>query len=773
MFCFTARADRLPVVERVSMVAPDVIAVTIQAGRVVPSRLEKYQPREDDARKEEKDQFGRLAKVTLLRGGKEVGWLIGPQRDHVVWFEKLEGEPLRTERADWAGGFRVRSTEDAVFSDGVAPTAVWRKSKPTDWTQPTREFAMQHKLYWKLPQPLQTGREYELDLTGLNVRESRARFRWDWRAVRSEAVHVNQIGFRPDDPVKRAFLSVWLGTGGAHRYPEGLRFEVIDEKSGQTVFEGIAELAKSAEQKERMQRDENFNKTNVYRLDFNDFSRAGRYRVAVEGVGCSYPFEIGREVWTRAFAIQMKGLYNQRSGVELGPPHTEFRKPRDFHPAGDVPIFYSEYSRLDGPTESPELERRSTGKAAPDAWGGYRDAGDWNPRRVSHMRVTAAHLELLELFPDVIGGLRLNIPRLAKVPDALTEALFEVDCFRRLQTPDGGVSYGIETNGDPFEGEVSWLQSMPAFVYAPDPWSSWEYAAVAARAARLLEQCDRKLARVYRDSAARAMEWAERDFAARRAAGAEKKLPWEARDARNLAALALYALTEEPRWREVFLETTVLTDPKAPIFAWGRHVQRDAAFFYARLPDRLTDPDLRKNAVAAVEQQAKAALAYARGNAFNLTTPDKGKPMFIGFFSTPDAIELCRAHFLTGKREYLAGAVQACLFSAGANPLNMTYTVGLGQNWPKNPLHLDSRRSGQPAPIGLTVYGNLDYVRWNDEGNLWPMKWYLDQACTPSAYEWPIAESYFDIFLWPITNEFTVDVWAPNVFVWGYLGARE
>ena len=77
---------------------------------------------------------------------------------------------------------------------------------------------------------------------------------------------------------------------------------------------------------------------------------------------------------------------------------------------------------------------------------------------------------------------------------------------------------------------------------------------------------------------------------------------------------------------------------------------------------------------------------YAKGNAFNLTTADPGKPLILGFFSTPDAIELVRAHYLTNKPEYLAGAVQATQFQAGCNPNNMTYTTGLGANPVRNPL---------------------------------------------------------------------------------------
>ena len=583
---------------------------------------------------------------------------------------------------------------------------------------------------------------------------------------------MNQIGFRPDDPAKRAFLSVWLGTGGAHSYAEGTRFSLVEDGSGKIVYSGKAILAKAADAPEAMWKSQNFNLTSVYRLDFSDFKTPGTYRVCVEGIGCSYPFAIGDNTWKRAFLTQMRGLYNERSGMELGPPYTNFRKPRDFHPADGAIVYQSTYSVLEGGGEF-EVAKHGTEKRVDTAWGGYHDAGDWNPRRVTHLKVTRAQLELADLFPAYFRGLKLNIPALPNVPDVLTEALWEIDCFRRLQNTAGAVSYGIETDGDPIDGEVSWMQSMPAYVFAPDLWSSYEYASTSALVARLLLPYDAKRAQTYRDSAIRAAKWAETEYARRKSEGTLAKLRWEAKDARNLAALQLYRLTGEKAWHDVFLENTCLRNTNPNVFAWGDHVQRDAAFAYSLLPAKLADAQIQQNARTAVLGEAEKALAYAAGNAFNLTTPDKGKPMFLGFYSTPDAIELVRAHALTGKSMYLAGAVQACQFASGCNPNNMTYTTGLGANPLQHPLHLDSRRTGQPAPEGITPYGNIDLSQWRDNFTTWPITYYLGAICAPHPFEWPTTEAYFDIFLYPAQTEFTVDMWAPNVYVWGYLAARK
>ena len=149
----------------------------------------------------------------------------------------------------------------------------------------------------------------------------------------------------------------------------------------------------------------------VARLDFSSFKTPGRYRVVVEGIGSSYPFEIGPDVWQRAFTIQMRGLLNNRSGIKLGPPYTTFQKPPDMVPADGYQVFKSNYRAVEkGGENYAAIKAGSTGEKLMQAWGGYHDAGDWNPRRVTHMKVNMASLELFDMFPKYFGALKLNLP---------------------------------------------------------------------------------------------------------------------------------------------------------------------------------------------------------------------------------------------------------------------------------------------------------------------------------------------------------------------------
>lgn len=762
-----------PIVETVYAAAPDIMALQIQAGHVLPTRLVTYTPQPgDEVKTHDNGMF-------LTRGGQEVGYLIGPKHDGFVAFESFAGDPLLTAEADDPTNYTIRSADDTAYAQGMEPAAIQRKSKPDDWQQPAHTgIAMRHIVYLTLPKPLTPGKTYTVTLAKVNVQTPTVRLAFQPDSVWSESVHVNQVGFRPDDPRKRAYLSLWKGSGGGYEFPAGIPFHLVSAATGKSVYSGHAGPAWAGNTPEKMSTTRNFNGTSVSPLDFSDFHMPGHYRVAVDGVGCSYPFEIGPNVWEKAFQVQMKGFYNQRSGVVLGPPYTPFVRPADFHPGvpGTVSITQSTYSILDGGDPQKDLAKGDTGKPVPEAWGGYHDAGDWNPRRITHMRTTTFwQLELLELFPDYFRTVPLNIPKTSPGPDLPNECLFELSLFHRLQLPDGGVRFGIETNGDPIDGEVSWKQTMPAYVYAPDVQSSYLYASVASRASRVLAAYSPTEAKMYRDSALKAMAWADAVRAKCQANGTWAKLPADVTEDRNLAAIEVYTLTGDRHWHDVFLEDTALKDA-APKPFYGSLQKRDAAFTYARLPANWGDPQIKKNAVAELVADADGALAYQSNNAWGIASDDPGKPQFLGFYSVPHgAVSLLRAYHLTHASKYLAGAVQACLFPAGANPSNLVYTSGVGENPVRHPLNLDSRWTGQPAPAGLTVYGNVDLTRWGDQNWIsWPFTYYFNAVSQPVPADWPTTEAYFDVFLMPALDEFTMDqTMGPNAYVWGYLAARK
>ena len=437
-----------PRITHVGAVAPDVLGITVEAQRARYGGQKPYVPLKGD-RRESRD-----GSVFLHRGGKEIGVLVGAKRS-VLWpYEELVGEPLDTTWADRADSYTIVSRKHTAYRDGRKPLAVYRKSKPTDMVQTGAwrwALPQVHVLYLRLGEPLAPGRAYTIRFNGRPLKD--VVYTHDPATARSEAVHGTHLGCRPDDPAKVAFLSCWLGSGGKLDYREHLAFRVLDDETGEAAFEGKTVLSLAATAAEDPYK-RNYNLVDVHLLAFSSLRRPGTYRVSVEGIGCSYPFEVREDLYRGTFRVAARGFYHQRSGIELRPPYTAYRRPRCFHSGDGVKVYHSTCPLMESGnglnvfgTDKGNFGNLVAGRTdglVLTAWGGYHDAGDWD-RRIQHLRVSRVLLELAEMFPGYFAKVRLNIPESGNgLPDAVNEALWNLDCYRRMQTPDGGIRGGIE-----------------------------------------------------------------------------------------------------------------------------------------------------------------------------------------------------------------------------------------------------------------------------------------------------------------------------------------
>ena len=766
-----------PTIEFVGMAAPDVIEIVILAGRVNVGKQVRYVKLDGDVIRERGN--GRY----LYRNGKKIGVVIGPDGDILRPFDTFTGELLDTKWADNKASYWIESATDVRYRRKLTPVKVHRKSRPTgvartdDWKF---QAPIEHHVYLVLPHPLHTDVKYEISFAGDQF-PSREFMSEQFR-MRSEAVHVSHIGFHPDDPAKVAFLSCWMGNGGGLKYGDDLRFHVVDDRTEAIVHSGKTSLSKSATEKNEDAYKRNFNSTDVYEMDFTSFNRPGRYRVCVEGIGCSYPFSIDRQVWKNAFRTSARGFYHQRSGVELGAPYTDFKRPRPFHPDDGVKVYTSTTRLMDtrnglsqsDPSNFRNLVAGKTDKLLTGVWGGYMDAGDWD-RRIQHLISSVYLLDLAEQFPSFFQSLSLGIPESRnRLGDVIDEALFNLDFYRRTQTPQGGIRGGIESEEHPNFGETSWQESLTILAYAPASWSSFYYAAVAAKAAVVLKSLGHgELAQTYEVSAIKAMEWAEADYAKR----AQRRASYtvngvkiermdnhsDVRDKRNHAAAELFRLTGNSKWHHVFVETTRLNKSGVDLYVWKSHEQSEAAWAYVNTHRRGVDKQLQGFCRQAILKEAQDRLRTQSRTAFRWTKNDWAPPNTS--LSVSDAISLVRAHRITDDEKYLRAIVLSCQSGLGANPLNLCYTTHLGHRWPRNPLHLDSRHTGQLPPEGITVFGPIDPTS-NDtfSGAI------IRPHCFPAPERWPILEAYWDVFWYPIMCEFTVQKpMAQNAYIWGYL----
>ncbi len=653
-----------PQVVGVYAVAPDILCVAIQAQKVEKAAQVPYVPQPGDEIQGSGGELlvhedGRIkegkTQLTVFRtvNGKRVNLGSLAINAKMIWPpETIEGQPLNEVALQEPAAYSISSKDDPAYARAVPPLKVDRKCKPND-LDVGGHYPMRHWLYLKLPHPLQEGKSYVIGLSGVNTRQDQVSYTHDTRKAQTEAIHVTEVGYRPSDPFKRAYVSTWLGTGGALSC-DATAFGLLDDATGEQVYEGRLTFGFGPDKPEHLDKEKNYSLTNVYDADFSDFKRPGTYRVRVPGLGVSAPFRIGDDVWADAFKVSMKGMLHQRSGIALGPPLTDYVRPRPMFPGDDdvkayeLDMFTWEgegavngtFKRLLGPNlDASKL------KTNPDAWGGYMDAGDWD-RYTGHMRTGYLLLELLDLYPDYFEKVKLALPpdeASDNLPDILNEALWGIDIYRRLQRPDGSVCGGINSTGEPRSGETSWEDSELLGVYAPDPESTYHYAACAAKAARNLARYDGALAATFHQSAEKAWKWADANGSR---IAAENKREAPTLRMRALAAAELYHLTCDRAYDGAFREA--MAAGKAPFDA-----DRDPWFSYALLPDDLADKDLKQKAIDGYRMLGDTAIKFSQGNAFNIATDVPLLPMipFVGYWSTPGMSlgpGLPRAYYLTG-----------------------------------------------------------------------------------------------------------------------------
>lgn len=790
----------------VSPVAPDTLVLTLVDGKITTGLRETYVPQEGDKIEDGGQQLPTWTPEGMQNAATKrilhrkvdgrlqpVGFVYQPRGrgELLVWREETVRTPWTEAVLDATASYSLLSAEDPRFAEGQAPRAVHRKTKPVDGNEITGEKILGHEITLIWPHALREGVTYELTLPQADGAPRKVTYRHDTRRTPSPAIHTNQIGYRTDDPEKRAFVSFWTGNGGGLGHDVSA-FELIEADSGRVVYKGQVGPAFPAERPEAFRTKQNFVQADVHVLDFSDFQEPGIYRVHVPGVGVSGPVKIGEDgTWSAVFRTSLRGLLHHRSGLELGPPFTTYRRPRPMHPEDGVRIFKIPQTMLEGEVDAVRegiAHLRASGAdvdAWPThegAWGGYMDAGDWD-RRSQHLSVSRHLAELFSTNPQFFEKLPLDLPmNEAKdgVPDLLNEVAWNTGFYRRLQEPDGGVRGGVESTCHPRPGEASWEESLVLAVFSPDPYTSYSYAATAALLARVLAPYDPVQAKAYGESAVRAWGWAEKNAdrvlreaeeRSGRANGgsfSRKEADQRVRAMRFVAASDLFALTAEEEFHDAFRQML----PQA-----GNDPDEVGAMFrYAMLPAEKTDPAMRAQIVERITKLADSALEFGEGNAFGITTHAHQLPLmgYTGFYSVPETVTgpvLPRAHLLTSEEKYLQGALRAAHFSAGANPLNKTFTTGVGHDWPRNPLHIDSRVTGQPAPDGITIYGPMD-AGADYQFNEWVHRWHLQEMHPPSR-TWPAAEWHVDYFRWPAMSEYTVhQTIRPTAYYWGYLASR-
>jgi hypothetical protein len=334
-------------------------------------------------------------------------------------------------------------------------------------------------------------------------------------------------------------------------------------------------------------------------------------------------------------------------------------------------------------------------------YGGHHDAGDYNPR--SHLDVAQILMDAYEISPRKYFDGQLPIPERGDgIPDLLNEADWALRLWIGLQDTDGGVFDGTESNGDPNFYETVELDPLGDYAYAKDGAGSFAFAGAMAQAARIRKSLGKTHdAADFLRRAERAYDWAERHPPA---SGHPEAEPY--RDNRAYAAAELLRDTGRKRYRDDFARSCVWSkEPDAEPEVYGKYDQTRAAWAYSRCPAGSADPKLLRATRDSIVRYVERFIGFNATMAYHFLMNPQSPISWGTGAQLHWAVPATWAYALTGEEKYRTWILRSCDNTLGANPLGLSFIVGLGTRTVRAPLHNSRYNPSGEVVAGMQAEG--------------------------------------------------------------------
>jgi len=700
---------------------------------------------------------------------------------------------LNTTVAKQTSSWTLKSSDDAAIgTTGVSPSQCNRKTKlnghaEREWVSSDfrYESTYEHTLYLKFTQSLTNGKTYTLDIAAsTNADKQSVTFTYDIFQSRSEAVHINLAGYQADQSVKSVDLYMWMGDGGErdYKYFEGKKVYIYNIDTKQSTEVSSVTFWKAASGNDVGWY--NLTRSSVWNADFSTFSTPGRYRIAIEGIGCSQDFTISDKAYYNPFMVSVQGFFYMRIGQDstggikpvprrplyipdvspvstkvylttMTPYHADWKT----FSSGDVWDRPNDWARFKV-SGSPVNNR---------AYGGHSDALDWD-RYLGHVCIIYDMLLPFILTNAAINDDNLDIAESGNnIPDILDEARNEVDFWLRLR--DGAAySHGL-TNPN---------SSNEFFQAGPTTVAAWANAANAA----MLAECFRlsgltNLMNEYKDSAVAAYNFANSQTDKM----LDNILPvgdatMRGRDLKATAAAALYNVTGQTVYEDAFNQECAIKTANSIFENSGSGdslVQLWAAAIYLKTPQTIHYQSLYSNIKTSIIAQAKSKEVSESEK-----RPSRRSSLAnMGYFRTAQNVHhTIIAHAVcdneTDRQAFRKALNLEYDYGLGRNPMNMIQMTTASTPLEKMRSVFNAYTTGHDDGVygmhpGHTPYFNLD--DWDQSMTMGsPSKLYTN--CYPSNFKttWPADEGYFNTrYVWA-HNEFTPQqTMRGKMALYGYL----
>ncbi len=261
------------------------------------------------------------------------------------------------------------------------------------------------------------------------------------------SIYVDQVGFKKESDKAAVFMGEDL--------PE--EFSIKDIETGEIVYTGNLQTSVKAG-----------NEDGIYAQGrFSDFKEEGNYCIYAEGIGESYSFSIGNEVYSELFSKACRKYYINRCGSSL----SEKFAGDSAHSACHTAAAHLQ----DKPSDSLEVA------------GGWHLDAKADRDMILGSRIVENLLIAYEMnkesFTDDIG-----IPESGnEIPDIIDEVKYEADWMLKMQDEESGGVFGAAiTDG----AEGTDVFSAPVLVTPISMDATINFAAVMARFSYLYQQYD-------------------------------------------------------------------------------------------------------------------------------------------------------------------------------------------------------------------------------------------------------------------------------------------
>jgi endoglucanase len=525
-------------------------------------------------------------------------------------------------------------------------------------------------------------------------------------------IKVDQAGY-PSKAAKVAMVSAPAKT-----------FKVKRARDNATVFQGT--LSASAT-------DANSGDT-VQAADFSSFQQPGIYYLEIPGVGRSWTFSIGPDVFSRAFYLAMRAFYGQRCGtaVNLGP---------------EFPGFNHAACHLEG-----RFHPSSGKQGRRDNVGGWHDAGDYGRYMVNSGIATGTLLWAWEICGSKLRDIKLNIPESGNgAPDILNEARWNLKWMLEMQDDDGG-AWHKQTSEHFCDFVMPEDDRLPSEVIGTGkpPYKSTcataDLAAVAAIAARVYEPFDKKFAAMNLRAAQQAWAWTERypDVTFKNPPGISTGEYGDADcgDERLWAAAELWRTTGEARYNRYFLDhyAKYLPTLRALDAESWRVVAPMALWAYALA--KRSDAD--SHALAEVREAALAAahqtVELTRHNPYHVSLAAGDFRWGSNGLAANYGMELLIGNALAPDRVFIEAALDNLHYLLGRNTFSISWVTQVGAHPFRHPHHRPSGAGHNPEPWPGLLSGGPNAARQDGvlramPADLPPAKVYSDEQASYASNE--------------------------------------